>query len=183
MNKQLKQLKIFSDKIEALKEENQKRIEELKESAFTVFCLFMQEKENDSTVKLMIERLESSRELTTQNHDDCYSSYIQCDFSKIIDQSVEFQREMLSRWFEESHSYSVDFKNDCLLNSLGLNIILTDDGGCYDQDSGKWIISKKDYDTQEELKEKINNWMEQKGYFPSVIRCDRYGNAFFFEVT
>lgn len=36
----------------------------------------------------------------------------------------------------------------------------------------------------EELKEKLNLWMEEEGYFPSVIRCDRYGNAYYyFEVT
>jgi len=69
-----------------------------------------------------------------------------------------------------------DFGNDCITTSIGPCIVIDNDGGVYDQDAAKVIVKKTDYETDEERNALIEAWMEKSGYFPSVVRCDYYGN-------
>jgi len=59
--------------------------------------------------------------------------------------------------------------------SEGPCILVNEQGDVLDQDSGKWIIDKNDYQTAEERNGLIEAWMEKSGYFPSVIQLGRYG--------
>jgi hypothetical protein len=94
----------------------------------------------------------------------------------------------LAAYLQEHHFIDLDADNDSILYPLGPQIIVNDEGDVYDEDSGKWIITEKDYaismdddPTGEMEKAKRNQlielWMEKNGYFPGVYFVDRYGNV------
>ena len=84
----------------------------------------------------------------------------------------------LAEYLREYHFIDADFENACLMFSQGRNLIINDDGDVYDEDSGKWIISKSDYATPAGRNLLIEQWMESTGYYPGVFRVDRHGNVF-----
>jgi hypothetical protein len=132
-------------------------------------------------LKELIQKLESSRDLT--NECEFPARFIRFNPGEFIDVKNEFEREVFETYLSDSYFARVDFHNDCLVMEDGPCIIINEDGDVLDQDSGKWIISKTEYATKRELFSLINAWTEKSGYFPSIVRADRYGNLFYVDAN
>lgn len=123
-----------------------------------------------------INQVENSKELTYEN-DEFASQYItNVDLSNVIDLNSELDRELLNEYLPDKHSITVDYKNHALLMSIGPAIVITDTGHVHDQDSNKFIINKEQYTCDAELIELIRAYMDEKGYFPAILKQDKYGN-------
>ncbi len=176
----MKKLNELKNKIDSLNKSNSETIEALKNEALEIFSKQLDKNEE---LKKLISKVESSKELTQVEFDEFFHQWARADFSKFIDIKDSFQKSLFSEYMRENYFCDVDFKNDCISMSTGPNIIINEDGDILDQDSGKWIISKKDYDSTEERNKLIEAYMTKSGCFPSVIKCDRYGNVFFVNTT
>lgn len=176
----MKKLNELKNKIDSLNKSNLEMTEALKNEALEILSKDLDKNEE---LKKLISKVESSKELTQVEYDGFFHTWIRADFSKFIDLKNNFEKELFSEYMQENHFCCVDFKNDCISTAIGPCILINDEGDILDQDSGKWIISKKDYDSTEKRNEMIEAYMTKSGYFPSVIECDRYGNAFFVNTT
>lgn len=161
--------------LETLKNQYTEQKEKIQSRAFELMALKL---EKNAELKQAIEKLESSRELTS-TEDEYFSRWIRFNASEFIDTDSQLEKDALENYLAENFCAYVDFKNDALMTSEGPSIVINDDGDVYDQDSGKFIVNKKDYETDSERNQLIESWMEKQGYFPSVISCDRYGSAFY----
>lgn len=167
----------IKEEIESTKEKTNKEIETLKEKASSLFSKLMDKKEK--AIDAMVSALDNSKDLTGVPNDEYFHRFARTDFSKLIDTKDEFQKELLSDYLSENHCIYVDFENDCVTTAEGPCILINHKGDVLDQDSGKWFISKKDYETEEERNKLIEAYMEKSGFFPSVIEVDYHGNAFY----
>ena len=178
----MENFKSIETAISELNQESEKKRQSLKELALD---LMRKKMENREDLKKIIGEVEASTELTSLPHDEWYSQWIRVDFSEFIDIDSELEKEVLSEYLEEFGGYRPDFENDCLTCSIGPAILINKDGDILDQDSGKWIISRKEYlddDGAEDRKKRnqlIESYMEKSGYFPSVIRVDHCGSAYY----
>jgi hypothetical protein len=166
------QLKIVTDQYSV-------DFQRLSEQAYNAFKEVMGEDALQTKIKAMIIALESSKELTQVENDEYFARWTRVDFSNLIDLKDSFQKELLERYFQDEHCANLNFKDSVLTTSEGPAIVINEDGDVYDQDSGKFIVHKGNYETDVERNALIEAWMEKAGYFPSVIRCDHYGNAFY----
>lgn len=164
------------------KNENDSKIARLKKEALELFeAELKSNNKKDLYLKGLIVAVENSKHLTSIEHDEWYCQYVLADFSKLIDTKNELQKELLETYLQENHCINADFKNGCLTYSIGPAILINDDGDVLDQDSRKWILSKKDYNDDSERDEAIELYMDKHGYFPAVIEVDRHGNASYTE--
>jgi len=89
----------------------------------------------------------------------------------------------LSRYLSDQGIY-LDKEHDILLTSGGAHLILNEDNDVYDQDSGKFIVSKQDWQDNDgrqdenKLHDLLEAWREKNGYFPALFRADHYGNVY-----
>jgi len=95
----------------------------------------------------------------------------------------EREREYLEAYLQDNHYIRVDWKNDCFEQNLGPQIIITEGGEVYCQDSGSTIISPSEYLVDGEFDHALRNklieqWMGKNGYFPGVFSDDGHGNIF-----
>ena len=171
---ELNKLKAELDNIDA---ESANKTAQVMEKARVIFEKLMKGKEKE--VNELVEKVNNTKELTTVNHDEHFHQWIRVDFTKFIDLDDKFQRQLLTEYFQDNHCMEVDLKNDCLTMSIGPAIIINDDGDVLDQDSGSWFIKKSEYESEVERNGLIEKYMEKNGYFPSVLRVDNYGNAFY----
>ena len=176
----MKKLNELKNKIDSLNKSNSETIEALKNEALEIFSKQLNKNKDLMT---LISKAQDSKDLTQVEYDEFFHTYIRADFSKFIDLKNNFEKELFSEYMQENHFCCVDFKNDCISTAIGPCIIINEDGDILDQDSGKWIISKKEYDSTEKRNEMIEAYMTKSGCFPSVIKCDRHGNAFFVNTT
>jgi hypothetical protein len=149
---------------------------------------------NQTTIDTIKDRLQAeynkvfndSKQLATALSNADQASMYQMDANGEVDAWFRFAglsdyaecKEYFEAWLFNDYAMNVDWNNDCILVPQGPAIIINEDGDVLDQDSGKWIINRKDYNSTKELNEKIETWMEEKGYFPGVFSVDRYGNVF-----
>lgn len=173
----MKKLEKIKNRIESLQRDATKNQRELREEAMKLFEREMKAK--SAIILSLISAVENSRELTQVEYDDYFHQWIRVDFSCLIDTDDDFQKGLLSDFLQNHYCLDVNYLADFLTYSIGPAIIINDDGDVLDQDSGKWIISRKEYENQDELNSLIEAWMEKTGYFPAVVSCDRYGNAFY----
>lgn len=124
----------------------------------------------------LILKLEESNELISITHDEYYHSYVSIRLHKIIDHTSHLQREALSEYLSD-RGFNIDFENEIITNCLGPCMLINHEGDVLDQDSGKWIISKNEYETEGELKSLIEAYMYKTGYYPSIIHQDYHGNV------
>jgi hypothetical protein len=185
----MKKLNDIKMQIDAANAVNSATISVLRKQATAEFEKQMKKK--NAVILSIVTAVESSRELSQIDHDDYFCQWTRIDFSSLIDTNDEFQKELLQEYFQEHYCLSVDFKNDVVTYSVGPSLLIFAEGASksrrsyyvYDQDSGKEIISFEqclDDDgnySREKRNELIEQWMEKKGYFPSVIKVDHYGNA------
>ena len=134
--------------------------------------------DKNTEIKKAIAEVQNSQEY-------CWNDFEEiCQWSRFYAKDFKDCQEYLKTYLREYHCIDIDFKNDALLYSTGFNIIINDDGDILEQDSGKWIIKKDDYRDDDghldenKRNELIEKHMEKTGCFPSVFRCDRYGNVF-----
>lgn len=172
-------LKNIEAKLAETKAENANTIEELKDIARQVFARKMKRKANAKIIDEMVKALDDSKELTGVGYDEYYHRYARADVTKLINTESELEQELLEEYLQDVHCIYVDYQNDCITTSEGPCILINHDGDVLDQDSGKWFISKKDYETEEERNKLIEAYMEKTGCFPSVIEVDYHGNAFY----
>lgn len=176
----MKKLNEIDNKIKKLIQNSISETEILKNEALEIFS---KQLDKNKDLRTLISKAQDSKDLTQVEYDEFFHTWTRADFSKFIDLKNNFEKELFSEYMQENHFCCVDFKNDCISIAMGPNIIINEDGDILDQDSGKWIISKKEYDSTEKRNEMIEAYMTKSGYFPSVIKCDRYGNAFFVNTT
>lgn len=94
----------------------------------------------------------------------------------------EFAEEPTREYFESYLTASacirsIDFENDAVTCSEGGAFVINDDGDVYDTDSGKFFVSRDEYETDAERNALIEEHMERTGYFPGVFSSDRHGNV------
>lgn len=170
-------MKHFEKRIENVKMNREQEIEHLKDSALVEFSRNLKLSGKFKLLEDALSKLESSKDLTTVEYDHEFMyQYIRFDFSDIIDVDSKLERELLVRFLEENDFFMIpDFENSVLTMSIGPVIVIDHDGDVYDQDSNKVILKKHDYETTEERNEKIEEYMEKTGCFPSVVALDYYG--------
>ena len=109
-------------------------------------------------------------------------SWLHFDLTNFADAREYLIAYVLERFID------ADFENNALTYNLGPQLIITENGHVYDQDSSKLVVSERDYeisidddptgDKSIELRNQlIENWMEESGYFPGVFITDGYGNV------
>jgi len=165
------------EEIESSESKTKLEVVALKNSAMEFFTVEMEAKQkliDDIQVSL-----DSSKELTGVPHDEYFHRWARADLSKLIDTNDEFQCELLKEYLADNYCIDVDFENDCVTTAEGPCLLINHEGDILDQDSGKWVISKRDYETEEERNALIEAHMEKTGYFPSVISVDYHGNAYY----
>ena len=170
-------LNIIRQELELVKGKNQIELAMLRDKALAAFSKKMKMKTRQKVINSMQSALDASKELTSVSNDEYYHRWVRFDLSKLIDTNDEFQRELLAEYLSENYYIYTDFENDCVTTAEGPCILINHDGDVLDQDSGKWIISKRDYETEEERNALIKAHMEKTGHFPSVIEVDYHGNA------
>ena len=168
--------KDIQTELETLNAEHSEKVESVKKRAIELLTAKLKD---NAKLKESVLKLESSTELTSTEHDEYYSQWIRFDASDFIDVDSSIERDAFESYMSENHCMTIDFKNDALTYSIGPCILINDDGDVLDQDSGKWFLKKSDYETESERNELIEKYMTKSGYFPSVIRCDYHGNAFY----
>ena len=96
-------------------------------------------------------------------------------------------REYFETYLSEFHFTNVDWKNDCLTQSIGPDYISVQDDTRGDNGvwcNGKRVIDETEYkDDGGEVDETKRNqlieaYMEKTGCFPGVFRTDSHGNIF-----
>lgn len=128
-------------------------------------------------LKAYIDQLESTTDLSNIPYDEYVHRWIRFDASEFIDTSMPLQVSAFTEYLQENYFAYLDFKDGILSMSEGPCILINDYGDVLDQDSGQWFLSKNSYG--EDLAERnrlIEKYMETRGYFPSVVYCDHYGN-------
>lgn len=170
-------MKHFEKQIENVKMNCEQEIEDLKDSELVEFTRQLKSSGKFKLLEDALSKLESSKDLTTVEYDhEFMHQYIRFDFSDIIDVDSKLERELLVRFLEENDFFMIpDFENSVLTMNIGPCICIGPDGIVWDQDSNKVILKKHDYETTEERNEKIEEYMEKNGYFPSVVKLDYYG--------
>lgn len=136
-------------------------------------------KHKGELIQSLVSKVENSTELTQVSHYEWLHQRTRVNFASVIDTNSDIERSLLSEYLEENYFVRCDFENDCITYCIGPCLIINEDGDVLDQDSGKWIIKSNDYENESKLYELIEDYMEDTGCFPSVVRMDRYGNAFY----
>lgn len=170
-------MKHFEKQIENVKMNCEQEIEDLKDSALVEFTRQLKSSGKLKLLEDALSKLESSKDLTTVEYDhEFMHQYIRFNFSDIIDADSKLERELLVRFLEENDFFMIpDFENSLLTMNIGPCICISYDGVVWDQDSSKVILREHDYETTEERNEKIEEYMEKTGCFPSVVKLDYYG--------
>jgi len=166
---------IKSQQVE-LRSEFEHAIDQLNKSAARTFALAMEFKQKE--VNALIGALNLSKDITWIESDhDFVHRWVRFDFSQLIDTKNDMERELLTEYLSDNHYIECDFKNEVASTCEGYCLVINEDGDVLDQDSGKWVISKRDYESKQELFQLIEAYMERTSCYPSVIRSDRYGNV------
>tara|TARA_R110000868_G_scaffold411564_2_gene705369 strand:+ start:513 stop:1061 length:549 start_codon:yes stop_codon:yes gene_type:complete len=160
--------------IEEIKKESESKKDLIRSRAKKIMELNLK-KRTDLTE--YIGRLEQSKNLTSDGEWPC--RWTRMDAAQFIDTESELEKSLFEEYLQDNFFVSIDYKHDSIFMSDGPCILINEDGDVLDQDSGKWIIDKKDYESGPELKKLIEEYMEKSEYFPSVVRCDHYGNMFY----
>jgi hypothetical protein len=155
---------------------NANLIDSLKSEAVDLMVLKFKDNEE---LKKAISDVENSKDLTQTSYDEWFSQYVRFYASEFIDTDSDLEKEAFREYLKDFLAVDIDYDNDALLYNIGPCLLINEDGDVLDQDSGKWIIEHSDYNEEKELYSLIETHMEKTGYFPSVVRCDRYGNAFY----
>jgi hypothetical protein len=128
----------------------------------------------NATLKTALSALECSTQLTSVPHDEYYHRFVRVDLSKVVDLQDADAKNALEEYLED-HSTCVDFEHSALTTCEGPSLIIDDEGDVYDQDSSKIAVKNTEYENTTERNALIEAWMERTGYYPSVIKVDRYG--------
>lgn len=169
----LEQIKSQQSKLES---EFSDAIAELNKSAARTFAMAMEFKQKE--VDALVAALDLSKDIAwVESDSDFVHRWIRFDFSTLIDPKDDTERELLKEYLADNHHINCDFENDVASTNEGYCLVINEDGDVLNQDSGKWVISKRDYESKQELFQLIEAYMERTGYYPSVIRSDRHGNV------
>lgn len=174
----------YEEMLKKISEENSARVAEVHIEA-SKKLVFQLETRFKTSIEEYVARLESSKELTHIEGDEYPCRWIRFDASQYIDKDSALERELFDQYLSDQYCINVNYKDDCLTTSDGPCLIINDDGDILDQDSGKWVIAVSEYTDDDGGKNNlkrnklIEEWMERKGYFPSVIREDQHGNMFY----
>jgi len=148
---------------------------------------YVEELEKSELLKKWLKDLEASRQLTQIDHDEYFYTWVRIDgLNDLINITDALQDQALEQVLDHA---CLDIEHQTIQQCEGPVFILHT-GGVYDQDSNKVIISRSDYDFADDpddvnefrRNKLINEYMEKHGYFPSVISCDRYGNAHYVNI-
>ena len=132
----------------------------------------------DEVLQSGLKALEASKALTSVPHDEFYHRWVRVDLNHLIDaadaKNTAETLDQLGNYLADHAAY-FDAEHSTLTTCEGPALIINDDGDAYDQDSGKIVVNHTDYTTTAGRNRLIETWMLANGYFPSVIKVDRYG--------
>ncbi len=171
-------LNVIKEQQNQLHSEFNEAIAKLNKAASDTWATAMQFKRKE--IDAIVNALEASKELTWVDNDEYVWRWVRVDFGTLIDESNETERDLLSEYFRDNYHTECNFKDSAVLMCDGPVIVINEDGDVYDQDASsknRWIVSRKDYETKEELFKLIEAYMDKTGWYPSVIRADRHGNV------
>jgi len=171
----MNQFKEMSTELKNLQSVHSSEVQTIEERALE---LMAKKLDKNKKLKSAIKKLESSKDLCS-TEDEYFSCWIRFNASDYIDTDSELEKRTFDRYLAENYFANIDCNNDALMMSIGPCILINDEGDVLDQDSGKWVIQNTDYETESERNKLIEKYMEKHGYFPSVISCDRYDNAYY----
>lgn len=128
-----------------------------------------------SWIKGIEKRLYASKQWCTDEFDGFPQQWER--FTELRD-VPENAREYFQEYLDENIGCcSVDWNHETIAMNYGPAIMVSlDDGSAYDQDARKEISNVKDFETIDEFKASIENYMEATGCYPGVFKADRYGN-------
>ena len=162
MNNKIKQLAkqlqiqkdLMNNKINDIKEKLQKELDAIWK--------------NDSNIKEAIKKLEQS---TDFGADECNEIYTWTRFE--LEPYKKYQ-EYFENFLMEYYGAYAKFEHDALILFQGECIIINEEGDIFLDD--KRIIDAKDYSNETERNELIEKYMNDSGYFPSVLYQGHYGD-------
>lgn len=168
-------IETIKEQMNELDTNTEKAKAKLMQVARAQFELVMETKQKE--INALIDKLNESKNIYW-GYDEAIQS-ASFDFSTLIDIDNKFEQELLEEFLSETHYINCDFDNGAVTMGLGQSITIDHRGDVYDQDSGKTIINRKDYETEEERNTLIEAWMDKTGYFPAVIESDSHGHIHF----
>lgn len=134
----------------------------------------------DSTkIRDAVALLYKSNDYAWFEHDElcCYISFDVSDFRD--------SRQWFTEYMREHEHVEVDWENDALTRGIGPAIVINSHGDVYDQDSGKFFVSKNDYReegtgelNEGKRNELIEAYMKRLGYYPGVFESYNGGSVF-----
>ena len=160
------------NKLKELLKENENNYQKLLDSLETEFYKIF---DDSGKIKNFISKLENSENYTRENH----WPHWPCQY--LDNELKEFQDDtnmwlFLLDYLKNNYSIYYTSEHDYFELSCGPSIIIQDDNSVWCQNSDKIIIESKDYNSENELFELIENHMENSGFFPGVFRTDYYGH-------
>lgn len=159
------------------KQNDEKRIKKRNAVKNELKMAFEKKFDADKILQNDIKLVQDSKELTTIENDEWLAQWHRFKYNLPIDSD---ELDLLKDYLSENHLIQLDVKNECLTYSIGPCIIINDDGSVYDQESNKWIFKTDNYESIEQRDQAIEAWMDKNGYFPSVVKADRYNNYFYY---
>lgn len=130
--------------------------------------------DDSPTLKVALTALESSNELTSDNHGDMHT-WVRFDAKTCIDVKDALEVDALNEYLSD-HCASVDLKQDALLSYIGDVVTVdSDDHSVYDMTSRKQVIGKNKK-SLEVIKRAVEMYQNKRGEFNWVILVDRHGS-------
>jgi Sec7-like guanine-nucleotide exchange factor len=139
--------------------------------------------ENSVVIKAMVAKVENSTDYVF----DKYGEIAQETRCYELDEFNGCQ-EYLENYLQENHSISIEWAYLRLLLNCGSDNLIIQDDSRHDNGvwcEGKCVIEESEYkdENTREVNETLRNklieaYMEKKGFFPGVFRCDQYGGVF-----
>ncbi len=171
----MRTLSDIENEIDQVNQTRGMQVEELRGEAMRVLTARLESEDFQAKIKALDDALSQSQDLTDVPNDEFVHRWVRFDASTLIVAESKLERELLKEYLQDNYSIELDLDNDVAHTAEGPVIAINDDGDVLDQDSGQWIVSRKDYETIAERNRLIEAYMERTGYFPSVVKFGRYG--------
>lgn len=170
----MKNIGLIKNKINEIESEKTRAIDDLKSKLIEALKF-----DKNKTLKAAVIDLDLSKKLIIIEYGDFYM-WTEIDVKNIINDKCDLEKEALSNYLSELGIF-IDYKYSTISQSIGPCILINYEGDVFDQETNRWIIENDQYQNDTELKELINQYMDKQGYYPSIVKQDRYGDAFFVE--
>lgn len=168
MNELIKNLR---NEIKNLEYKKQSKENELKREYFKIF-------DDSGAIKELVSKLEQGEDITREE----FYPHWPCSYVRLMNfdhEKTGYSWQFLKEYLEENYCIHVN-NEDCPYGFFSLGhgpgIIIQNDGSIWDQEKDEIIFNEKDFESEKELFQAIEDYMENQGYFPGVYRSDYCGD-------